>query len=311
MRTARARRAMPKGRKRTRYRNDDGGDDGNGSGDNHANSEDEAEFSDDDTSSSSDDHLQLSDGTEEDEGERPTGARRPSVSDRLKRVKTTYVVDRERSLEWMLQQVGNAEACIAAATDPDQPQPASLLCSLHGYQLAGLRWLTALHACGLSGILADEMGLGKTAQSIGMLAMIAERHANGKGHTASSASTSASALVPSSSAGAVVSRPPLFLVIAPLSTLSGWREQLAAFCPSLNVVQYTGSYEERAALRASAGLLGDTTSPAASAVGLGGGGGATVVLASYEPVQADAPELRKVRWAYCVIDEAHRLKVRR
>ena len=187
---------------------------------------------DDQASSSSDDHLQLSDGTEEDEGERPTGARRPSVSDRLKRVKTTYVVDRERSLEWMLQQVGNAEACIAAATDPDQPQPASLLCSLHGYQLAGLRWLTALHACGLSGILADEMGLGKTAQSIGMLAMIAERHANGKGHTASSASTSASALVPSSSAGAVVSRPPLFLVIAPLSTLSGWREQLAAFCPS-------------------------------------------------------------------------------
>lgn len=35
---------------------------------------------------------------------------------------------------------------------------------LHGYQLAGLKWLLGLHGKGLSGILADEMGLGKTVQ---------------------------------------------------------------------------------------------------------------------------------------------------
>ena len=44
------------------------------------------------------------------------------------------------------------------------PQPSSCLASLREYQLAGLRWLVALHDHGLNGILADDMGLGKTVQ---------------------------------------------------------------------------------------------------------------------------------------------------
>jgi SNF2 family DNA or RNA helicase len=82
------------------------------------------------------------------------------------------------------------------------------------------------------------------------------------------------------------------LVIAPLSTLSGWAEQLRSFCPSLQVVLYTGSAAERAAARRTALS------------------GRTVVLASYEPVLADAPALAELGWAYAVLDEAHRLKSR-
>ena len=277
---------MPKGKGKKRARGDgsDDGSDGGGAND----SEGEASFSDDGSdseSSSSDEERGPSGGSDEEADGSRQGARRPPVGERLKRIKTIYPTDSERTLEWMLQQVGDSDARIAAATTADLQQPSSLLCSLHDYQLVGLRWLLALHACGLSGILADEMGLGKTAQSIAMLAALAQR--------------------PSS-------RAPLFLVIAPLSTLSGWSEQLAAFCPSLHVVQYTGTQEARAALRASAGLGPGAAHGAAAAASSSSAsaGRATVVLASYEPVLADAPELREAAWAYCVIDEAHRLKNR-
>ena len=105
--------------------------------------------------------------------------------------------------------------------DSTLAQPSTLLCTLHDYQLVGLRWLAALHQCGLNGILADEMGLGKTAQSIALLAHLVESN--------------------------TTTGP--FLVIAPLSTLSGWAEQLKSFCPSMRVIQYTGNADERAAAR--------------------------------------------------------------
>lgn len=64
---------------------------------------------------------------------------------------------------------------------------------LKPYQLKGVKWLISLWQNGLNGILADQMGLGKTIQTIGFLA-----HLKGKG----------------------LDGP--YLVIAPLSTLSNW-----------------------------------------------------------------------------------------
>ena len=92
------------------------------------------------------------------------------------------------------------------------------------------------------------MGLGKTVQAIGVIAHLAE---------------------------AQLLRGPV-LVVAPLSTLSGWAEQLEEFCPALRVVRYNGSASERAALRRSALARTDED---------------TVLLASYEPVLADGAEL--------------------
>ncbi|KOO23699.1 snf2 super family [Chrysochromulina tobinii] len=181
-------------------------------------------------------------------------------------MKTTYPADRERTLEWALTRAGEAEEALGKEQYAlaDLEQPASLTCTLKGYQLDGLRWLAALHACGRSGILADEMGLGKTAQAIAMLALLRSRGVSGP-----------------------------FLVIAPLSTLSGWLEQLRSFCPSLHVAMYTGSATERAAVRR--GPLSASS----------------VLLASYEPVLADAPALvASCRFGYAVLDEAHRLKSR-
>ena len=114
------------------------------------------------------------------------------------------------------------------------------------------------------------MGLGKTLQAISVLASL---HA---------------------SATAAGRQPGPYLVIAPLSTLSGWAEQLARFYPSLRVLTYSGAAAERGKVRQS--LVGSARD--------------AVLLASYEPVLADGGELKKLSWDYVVIDEAHRLKNR-
>lgn len=69
---------------------------------------------------------------------------------------------------------------------------------LKSYQLKGIKWLISLWQNGLNGILADQMGLGKTIQTIGFLA-----HLKGKGMNGP------------------------YLVIAPLSTLSNWVNEIS------------------------------------------------------------------------------------
>jgi ATP-dependent DNA helicase len=68
---------------------------------------------------------------------------------------------------------------------------------LKSYQIKGVKWLISLWQNGLNGILADQMGLGKTVQTIGLLA-----HLKGMGMHGP------------------------FLVVAPLSTLSNWVNEI-------------------------------------------------------------------------------------
>ncbi|VDL88585.1 unnamed protein product [Schistocephalus solidus] len=88
------------------------------------------------------------------------------------------------------------------------------------YQQQGVQWIISLYENGLNGILADEMGLGKTAQIL----------------------TSFAALVAGGAKGP-------FLVVAPLSVLHSWAEQMDIFAPSLPRLIYYGTNEERIALR--------------------------------------------------------------
>ena len=69
---------------------------------------------------------------------------------------------------------------------------------LKSYQIKGVKWLISLWQNGLNGILADQMGLGKTIQTIGFLA-----HLKGKGMHGP------------------------HMVIAPLSTLSNWVNEIS------------------------------------------------------------------------------------
>jgi len=96
-------------------------------------------------------------------------------------------------------------------------KPDMFLGDLKAYQLKGLQWLDNLYDQGINGILADEMGLGKTIQTISLLAHLAEKK-NVWGP---------------------------FLIVVPVTTLHNWQNELAKFCPSLKVLPYFGSADER------------------------------------------------------------------
>ncbi|PSS36469.1 ATP-dependent DNA helicase [Actinidia chinensis var. chinensis] len=138
---------------------------------------------------------------------------------------------------------------------------------LKPYQIKGVKWLISLWQNGLNGILADQMGLGKTIQTIGFLA-----HLKGKG----------------------LDGP--YLVIAPLSTLSNWVNEISRFVPSVNSIIYHGNKKERDEIRRK--HMPRTIKSEFP-----------IVVTSYEVALVDARKhLRHYNWKYIVVDEGHRLK---
>ncbi|KAG7088716.1 hypothetical protein E1B28_012684 [Marasmius oreades] len=101
-------------------------------------------------------------------------------------------------------------------------QPDSITgATLKDYQLEGLQWMVSLHQSGVSGILADEMGLGKTLQTIAFTAYLRE----------------------------INPHPDPILIVCPLSVLHSWNEEYRKFAPSIPVLMYHGTPEERAESR--------------------------------------------------------------
>ncbi|KAI5061437.1 hypothetical protein GOP47_0023942 [Adiantum capillus-veneris] len=137
---------------------------------------------------------------------------------------------------------------------------------LKSYQLKGIKWMISLWHNGLNGILADQMGLGKTVQTIGFLA-----HLKGAG----------------------LHGP--FLVCAPLLTLSNWVNEVKRWAPTMEVLLYYGSKDERMSLRKTyMPPLIDASFP--------------VIITSFEVAMNDRKILAKYKWKYMVVDEGHRLK---
>ncbi|KAK4515509.1 uncharacterized protein ATC70_010459 [Mucor velutinosus] len=139
---------------------------------------------------------------------------------------------------------------------------------LRDYQLAGVEWLISLWENGLNGILADEMGLGKTLQTIGFIAHLKAMKVGGP-----------------------------YLIAAPLSTLANWVIEFRRFAPSINVLLYHGTKEERQHMVNHKLKKLKETSDAFP-----------VIITSYEIVMNDRKVLQKYNWKYIVIDEGHRLK---
>lgn len=138
---------------------------------------------------------------------------------------------------------------------------------LKSYQIKGVKWLISLWQNGLNGILADQMGLGKTIQTIGFLA-----HLKGNG----------------------LHGP--YMVIAPLSTLSNWLNEISRFVPSLTGLIYHGDKVTRAELRRK--FMPKTAGP-----------DFPIIITSYEIAMSDARKvLSHYKWQYVIVDEGHRLK---
>lgn len=138
--------------------------------------------------------------------------------------------------------------------------------AMRAYQLEGLEWLTSLYENGLNGILADEMGLGKTLQTISFLAFLREKGVNGP-----------------------------FLIAAPLSTTSNWVDEFKRWTPSVPVVLYHGTKQDREEIRNKR-----LRNP--------GGRDFPVICTSYEICMNDRKFLAHYGWKYIIIDEGHRIK---
>jgi SNF2 family DNA or RNA helicase len=151
----------------------------------------------------------------------------------------------------------------------------SVMCpslELKPYQLVGVNWLKLLHQNGVNGVLADDMGLGKTVQTIAFLGWL-----RGRANRRTS------------------------LIVVPATTLSNWCNELEKFCPNLRVTVYHGSQKERDMMRYPL-----HTSIEAREV--------DVVLSTYtiferESCKEDQSFLRKQRFDYVILDEAHCIKV--
>ncbi|KAK3146253.1 hypothetical protein QOZ80_3BG0263630 [Eleusine coracana subsp. coracana] len=183
-----------------------------------------------------------------------------------KRAKTAVAAMLTRSREERL-----ADDCTLSEEERWEKEQASLVPLLTGgklksYQIKGVKWLISLWQNGLNGILADQMGLGKTIQTIAFLA-----HLKGKGMHGP------------------------YMIIAPLSTLSNWVNEISRFTPSLASIIYHGDKAARAEIRRK--FLPKTVSP-----------DFPIVVTSYEMAMSDARFLAHHKWKYVVVDEGHRLK---
>eukprot|EP00727_Mastigamoeba_balamuthi_P014404 m51a1_g9589 putative swi snf-related matrix-associated actin-dependent regulator of chromatin subfamily a containing dead h box 1 isoform x2 (815) ;mRNA; f:1016305-1019105 len=153
-------------------------------------------------------------------------------------------------------------------------RPVSLACELRPYQAEGVAWLYATRERGVNAILADEMGLGKTAQVIALLALLLERGESSGPH----------------------------LIVVPATTLGNWERELEKFCPSLNVLVYYGSQDERLSLRS-------CHRPQSCRKGLDATS-INVVLTTYNIAVGRGDHNYLLKWAfdYLVLDEAHAIK---
>ncbi|KAK2716317.1 SWI/SNF-related matrix-associated actin-dependent regulator of chromatin subfamily A containing DEAD/H box 1-like isoform X2 [Artemia franciscana] len=139
---------------------------------------------------------------------------------------------------------------------------------LSGYQVIGLNWLVLMHKQGLNGVLADEMGLGKTIQAISFLAYLLEAGHQGP-----------------------------HLIVVPSSTLDNWEREIRKWIPSVELLVYHGSQEERRLIRVDYmhGHLDNVQ----------------LVLSTYNMVISSSDDralFKKMGFEYVIYDEAHMLK---
>ena len=141
---------------------------------------------------------------------------------------------------------------------PVIPCPLNLQASLRPYQQKGFEWLVLLSKIGAGACLADDMGLGKTLQTLAFLSHIQSEKPAAK-----------------------------FLIIAPLSLVFNWKQEIEKFAPHLSL--YVFHQNNRNVQEFVSGNI-------------------NVMITSYGTVRSAIDELCLINWNTVVIDESHNIK---
>ncbi|GAA5885694.1 hypothetical protein JCM6882_007531 [Rhodosporidiobolus microsporus] len=172
----------------------------------------------------------------------------------------------------------------AAAPPVKMPHPNLITgATLKDYQEEGVQWLCQRWVYALNGaILADEMGTGKTLQSIGLLAFLREYvHSPDKPQTNKPA-----------------------IVVMPKAVLLNWKAEFKKFAPSIPVLLYDGSPQERGDLRRNVlGLKGYKNAPPNVR-----NPQYPVILVTYGIAMKDMSFLKTLDYECIILDEAHKTK---
>jgi superfamily II DNA or RNA helicase len=139
------------------------------------------------------------------------------------------------------------------------PAPGHFPATLRPYQQEGLAWLQFLRRCRVGGILADDMGLGKTVQTLAHLAM--------------------------EKAAGRLRKPSL--IVAPVSVLGNWQQEIRRFTPELVLLTLHGP--KRKDLFASIDK-------------------ADIVITGYPLLQLDSEILLTREFYFLILDEAQTIK---
>lgn len=158
---------------------------------------------------------------------------------------------------WCLVQAGQSltNALRDLRHPPVVEEDALLNVQLRPYQQEGVAWLAALYRARLGGCLADDMGLGKTVQVIAFLSFLARWE-----------------------------KEPV-CIVAPVTLLSNWQQELRKFAPHLRVLVYHGR-----GVRLSKALTAQD-----------------IIVTTYS-YASQREELRHIHWSVLVMDEAQQVK---
>lgn len=140
-------------------------------------------------------------------------------------------------------------------------------CTLHDYQLVGVKWLIMMNNKELNAILGDEMGLGKTIQIVAFLSYLKQIGKTGP-----------------------------HLIVVPSSTIENWIGEFHKWCPSLKLLTYYGTQDERKHLRHRVKKQKDNID---------------VILTTYNMVTSKSDDkkfFKNFSLNYVIYDEGHMLK---
>lgn len=190
------------------------------------------------------------------------------------------------------------ELSIRAATESHEPAiattlPKGLHATLRPYQQEGYRWLLGHINASTGCCLADDMGLGKTVQSIAVIMKYKESEVDrdiasnipSSGHDGTELSLFSDAEM----AGKTTSLSLPVLVLAPASVVYNWRNEIRRFAPSLRVLTYSGTPQQR---QQKLSYIDNYD----------------VLVTTYATMRNDIDSLCRVRWGMVFFDESQLFK---